>query len=167
MKTFKYLFKLCFILISFLVLLFFGVRYCFWESLTEIGALSYRWNLDIPRSAKVEEFYKSVGVRGDGWRLLVVSCNVKKIKGTVLDYTKYHDSLDLETMEVIDKIYAMFLKKNPSHFNVDSGIKVKKIQKEKPLEDSDISKKAYSYCNVLVIIYDVVQKRYYIFEEIL
>ncbi len=150
------------------VLLFFGARYYFWENLTELGALSCRWSLNIPRSAKVEEVHTSIGFQGDGWRLLVVSCDLKKIKDTGLDYTKYYASLDSEAMDVISKTYDILSAETSSCFGVDSEIKVKKIKKGRPLRDSDMPEEMYmDYASILVIVYDVEQERYYIFEEIL
>ncbi len=168
MRTFKDFLGLCFTFISVSLLLFLGARYYFWENLTEIGALSCRWNLDIPRSAKLEEVHTNIGFQGDGWRLLVFSCDVKKIKDTKLDYTKYHASLDSEAMEVITKNYDVFLEEHPSCFDMDSEIKVKKIKKGKPLRDPEMPEEAYvNYTDILVIVYDVIEEKYYIFEEIL
>lgn len=136
-------------LFTIILSLYIGVRIHYGE----LRTLSERWNLHIPTSTKLEEYHSTDdrGFTGDGYRILVVTCNEKDINNTVFEYAKFNTKLSLWSRSLIQECYEAFPDKKASKISDFNNLKSVLYSK---------------YDDFLLIVYDEITTKYFIFEDL-
>lgn len=135
-------------LFAIMLLLYVGAKMYY----SELWALSERWDLYIPKSTKLEEYHEELGFTGDGNTIFVVTCQEEDRKKFIFNYKNFNSKLSAKGKSIIQKCYEAFPDKKVS--------KVSNLSKSRSII---ISK---NYNNYLLIVYDEITTKYFIFEDL-
>lgn len=120
---------------------------------SELRALEIRWQVDLPKETKLEQYQSSgPSFHGDGHRAMVITCRKKFVADTILDTKKYDVLQPSVCLEVITNTYKSITDKRIRKLNLKHNLKSLLIKKG---------------LNTLLIIYDIQINKYFVFEEII
>lgn len=143
--------KICLLLVFVFIILILANKINFLFS--ELRALEIRWQVDLPKETKLEQYQSSgPSFHGDGHRAMVITCRKKFAADTILDTKKYNVFQPSECLDVITNTYKSITDKRIRKLNLKHNLKSLLIKKG---------------LNTLLIIYDIQINKYFVFEEII
>lgn len=124
-----------------------------------LNTLSSRWHITIPGGTKVEEYYSSDhGFHGDGYRIIALSCESDKARGSIFDLGSTNcspKSVHGNDLRVINRVCSKVLSTQAIKGNIltsDHALLVKSLNQ---------------FNNTLIITYNAEDNLYYLFEELI
>ena len=124
-----------------------------------LNTLSSRWHITIPEGTKVEEYYSSDhGFHGDGYRIIALSCESDKARGSIFDLGSTNcspKSVHGNDLRVINRVCSKVLSTQAIKGNIltsDHALLVKSLNQ---------------FNNTLIITYNAEDNLYYLFEELI
>lgn len=126
-------------------------------STDETNLLGLRWQMSIPKNVKTEAYYESIGFQGDGNRIFVIDCRQADTVGTIFDKRLYSFVMKRGGWQIIQSCYRY----------IADGNQIPTTDLPIPSQTTNIPSFFFQRDNDhLIILYDELLDRYFVYEDL-